>query len=260
MLYDTHCHLNLAQFESDLPDVISKAHDHGVKRIIVPGVDLESSRTAVQIANQFEAVYAAIGIHPEAAAGWNDSTRLNLIQMARNEKVVAIGEIGLDDHWKDVPMDIQAKAFRGQLDLAFELGLPVSIHSREAESRVIEELAHRSSQDRKSNGVLHAFGGSLQIAVKAIDLGFTIGIGGHITFKSNSQGRSILQSNGLGAIVLETDAPYLAPVPYRGKRNEPANISVIAEKIAEILEIDVKSVTEATTANADKIFRWRRVE
>lgn len=258
MLSDTHCHLNLSQFDNDLRDVIARAEDEGIRRILVPGIDIESSRRAVELADQFEIVYAAIGVHPESAANWNDQAYKVLESLCTNSKVVAIGEIGLDDYWKDVALDKQYAAFRDQLDLASRLDLPVSIHSRQAEALVLEEIKSRMS-DKPVKGVLHAFGGRRELAEQGVSMGMMIGFGGPLTYRSNEEGRLIVRSIPVENTVLETDSPYLSPVPYRGKRNEPANIALIVEKLAEICDLQVKSLSEVLWHNANRLFKWSSV-
>jgi TatD DNase family protein len=257
-MVDTHCHLNLAQFDSDRQRVIGRASEVGVERIIVPGIDLESSRAAVDLADEEDSVYAAVGIHPHNAASWTKTAARELTALAGSGKVVAIGEIGLD-YYRDLsPRDVQKIAFVEQLQLAGELKLPAIIHNRDAIDDVLNlsliYSAGLQPEMSRRAGVLHAFSADLDSAKTAIAAGFYLGTAGPITFRNAEDRRTITASLPIEALVIETDSPYLSPHPLRGKRNEPANLKHIADGLALTLRKGMLSVAEITTQNAAALF------
>ena len=250
-LVDTHCHLNLPHFDADGDQVIARARAAGVTRVIVPGADLPTSRRAVALAEQYPAVWAAVGVHPNDAAGFGPGDLAELGQLAAHPRVVAIGEIGLDLYWKTLPLEQQQAAFIAQLQLAAELGKPVIVHDREAHAAVMEALrAHRPP----AGGVLHAFSGDDAMAQAAVADGFYLGVDGPLTYKNSQALRAIFAAVPLECILLETDAPYLTPRPYRGRRNEPAYVRYVAETLAEIRHMTLEEVALATTASAARLF------
>ncbi len=267
-LTDTHCHLNLDKFDSDRATVIQRAIEAGLTRVLIPALTLDSSRVAVKLAESHPMLFTAIGVHPNDALTWNEETRDSLIKLAAaSKKIVAIGEIGLDYYWNDAPHDVQQKILKEQLALAEELDLPVVIHLREkgdAEHgecasdlmKILENWATRSKSRKEAQGVLHSFSGSLETAQRAIDLGFYIGVTGPVTFKNADKKRQVVASLPLNRLLIETDAPFLAPIPHRGKRNEPAFVSHIADKIAEIHSHSPQEVAMITTSNAGRLFSW----
>jgi len=260
-LIDTHCHLNMEQFNFDLPDVINNAISQNITKIVVPGVDLPSSERAIDLAENFSNVFAAIGIHPNEGNKWDRSTLKELSSMATHPKVVAIGEIGLDFHWDDCPKNLQREIFEKQLDLAKSLSLPVIIHSRNSLNDVIKiienwKLGSQFNDPKELSGILHSFEGDFESAQIATNLGFLIGIGGPVTYKNSTDKQSIAEKLDLNWIVLETDAPFLTPHPFRGKRNKPEYINLIAEKIAQIRKTQIKLISQATTRNANRLFAW----
>ena len=250
MLVDAHCHLNDEQFADDLDAVVARAADAGVQTVITAGADVESSRAAVALADQYDCVYAVVGIHPEHAATFNHATLQVIRDLAQRRKVVGIGEIGLDFYWaQNPPREIQERALIAQLDLAAELGKPVVIHDRDAHAKLIEILERRNGKPR---GILHCFSGELEMARRAIDLGFYISFAGNVTFQNARQLPDIARTLPLERIVVETDAPYLSPL--RGKRNEPANVAQVAAKIAALKNIATSVVARATTRNSQMLF------
>ncbi len=250
MLVDAHCHLNDEQFADDLDAVVARAADAGVQTVITAGADVESSRAAVALADQYDCVYAVVGIHPEHAATFNHATLQVIRDLAQRRKVVGIGEIGLDFYWaQNPPREIQERALIAQLDLAAELGKPVVIHDRDAHAKLIEILERRNGKPR---GILHCFSGELEMARRAIDLGFYISFAGNVTFQNARQLPDIARALPLERIVVETDAPYLSPL--RGKRNEPANVAQVAAKIAALKNIATSVVARATTRNSQMLF------
>jgi TatD DNase family protein len=257
-LTDTHCHLNLDDFADDLDSVILRARQSGVGRILIPGIDLETSKKALDIATRNADVFAAVGIHPHNATSWSDRSREVLRELAANPKVVAIGEIGLDFYRDLSPRVQQIKAFQEQLDLAQELGLPVVIHNREAIESILEITIPWASNTpvHPHPGVMHAFSADTGSAQEAIERGFLIGIAGPITYLNAEDRRSITSQLPIEHLLIETDSPYLTPHPDRGKRNEPAKVGLIAEGIAEVFDLDLPTVAEYTTSNASRLFNW----
>ena len=262
-LTDTHCHLNLNTFQEDLAAVIQRAEDNGVERILIPGIDLETSRKAVEIADRFPCAYAAVGVHPSDANSWNATTRAELTQLASHPKVVAIGEMGLDYYRDHAPRDVQRSIFREQLELAAEVGKPVSIHNRDAGSDVWNALVEwqmnlEGSHDGLAGrpGVLHSFDGNLDEANAMVAAGFYLGISGPVTFTNARQRQKLVAELPLSCLLVETDAPYLTPHPHRGRRNEPAYTKFIVEKIAELHQVEYDLIAKETAANAARLFAW----
>lgn len=260
---DTHCHLDFELFEPDREVVIERAEKAGIIRILNPGIDIKTSIAAVKLARQYLPVYAAVGVHPNDALTWNEGTLQQLSELAKQPKVVAIGEIGLDYYRDYSPKDIQLKIFQEQLTLAASLQLPVVIHNRNATQdllNILEDwkdyLVQSGSTLVGAPGVLHSFSADLPSARQAISLGFFIGFTGPITFRKADELRSVLSELPMNCILTETDAPFLAPHPHRGARNEPAFVRLVAEKIAEVRGMDIHALTEAVRINAETIFHW----
>jgi TatD DNase family protein len=257
-LIDTHCHLTMNSFASDRRQVIERAQAAGLIYILVPGIDLESSQAAISLANDYPSIYAAVGVHPHHTAEWNAQEEAELAFLAKSKKVVAIGEIGLD-YYRDLsPRSMQQHAFRSQLDIASELDLPVIIHNRQATKDILQGIRSWSSQadGKRKRGVLHAYSGDLNEAREAIDLEFNLGIAGPITFQNADTLRNMVTQLQLSDLVIETDSPYLAPHPYRGKRNEPAHVAVIAKELSRIHHCDYSQIAQTTTQNALRLFGW----
>ena len=262
-LVDSHCHLDMEQFDADRAAVLERAHAHGVCMIVNPGIDLVHCRQAISLADLHPQVYAAVGIHPNSSADFSEQTLTQLRGLAEHPKVVAIGEIGLDYHWGTVSRPKQAQAFRAQLDLAAELGLPVIIHNREASTNLAQILDEWAASARTRNsplakrpfwGVLHAFSGDAALAQAAHSWNFALGLGGPVTFKNARTLHSVAQQLCLDRLMLETDAPWLTPHPLRGKRNEPAYVALVAARLAELLAVPVEEIAARTTAVARSIF------
>lgn len=267
LLSDTHCHLNFPHYDEDRKIVIGRCRAAGIARILIPGIDVESNQAALKLADDYAEVYAAIGVHPNSAASWDEHTCHVLEQMARHPKVVAVGEIGLDYYRKGAPVDLQKQVFGAQLCLARNLSLPVIIHNRDAYPDVQDSLAEWILDLRKSGsplaarpGVLHSFSGDLSQAQWAVAHEFYIGITGPVTYKNALQIQRVARDVPLGKLLVETDSPYLPPHPYRGERNEPAHIAVIASKIAELRTVDIAEIARATSENAAKLFGWREID
>lgn len=263
-LSDTHCHLNLDDFSGDLPAVLQRAEQAGVDFILIPGIDLETSRLAVELAEKHKNVFAAVGFHPNEAEKWNETSIHNLRRLASHPKVRAVGEIGLDYYRNDVEKDLQKMVLYTQLNLAAELDLPVILHNRQASDDLYPLLLDRCKDLENSPqkhirlpGVLHAFSQAHPLLKQIIEAGFYFGLGGPVTFKNNKFLPQLVTSIPINRVLLETDAPYLSPHPYRGHRNEPANIQYIAAKIASLWALDIHEVAEITYNNAARLFSRR---
>lgn len=270
MLTDTHCHLDFDNFDNERTEVIDRARSAGVVRILNPGINVLTSENALKLAQQYPEVYAAVGVHPNEADSWDEETINRLRILAAQPKVVAIGEIGLDYYRDRTPPEQQLKIFKSQLGLAAELGLPVVIHTRNSSSADqkatsdaikiltiwIEKLNDSNSELAACPGVLHSFSGDLISAQNAISLNLCLGITGPVTFKNSDELHRVVGSVPLENLLIETDAPFLTPHPFRGNRNEPAYVKYIAEKIAEIQELSYDVVVETSQINSERIFHW----
>lgn len=251
-LIDTHSHIDMIDSKS-FDDVVRDAKIFGVEKVIMPSVDVNSFEKVIKIANDYDGIYCALGIHPTEADKAKDEDFTKIVELASsNKKVVAIGECGLDYYWDKTFVDVQKEVFLKQIEIAKTLKLPLLIHDREA---------HKDSFDMLSaniNGeipiIMHCFSGSLEFAKECIKKGYYIALGGVVTFKNAKKVHEIAKNIPLEHLLLETDAPYLAPEPYRGKPNEPAYVKFVADRIAQLREISVEEVAEMTTANARKIF------
>ena len=258
MMFDTHCHLDIDRFDGDRAAVLQRAHAAGVSLLLNPAFDLASSRRAIALAQAHEGIVAAVGIHPNDAGDFGNDTLRTLHEMiddararVRRKIVVAIGETGLDYHWKTVPHDKQAAAFIAQLDFARELRLAVIIHCRDAYDDTLEILRQHG---RDLPLVMHSFLGNIDHLQATLELGYCIGLGGPITYPSAKDLRDMVKAAPLERILIETDAPYLAPQAYRGKRNEPAHVRLVAEKLAELHGVTLDEIAQITTQNARRLF------
>jgi TatD DNase family protein len=251
MLIDSHAHLDMEDFDADRDLVIKRARAGGVVRIITIGTDLVSSVKAIEIAKEYKFVYATVGYHPHNAKEADARDLEKLTALASDVKVVAWGEIGLDFFRRHSPPDLQMKAFERQLDMAFEQKLPVIIHDRDAHADLLRIL---KSRKRQYLGVIHCFSGNYDLAMALIELGFCISFPGTVTYKNALDTQSAASRIPLERLLVETDCPYLTPVPFRGKRNEPLYVKHTAEKIAQLRQLDSKKLEEATSANAIRLF------
>ena len=270
ILTDTHCHLDYNRFDSDREAVIARALESGLIRILVPGLQHTSSQEAVRLAETNSSVYAAVGFHPTHLEEFTERTFQEVKQLARHPKVVAIGEIGIDYYWvkENEKRALQREVLLDQLQLANELGKPVVVHMREENDAWFGEasqdllgILREWQQGLKAPlagrpGVLHSFNGNLATAQDALANNFFIGVTGPVTYKNAGEKRAIIKQLPLDKILIETDAPFLAPVPNRGKRNEPAFVHHIADKIAEIHSRSPAEIASITTANAERLFAW----
>jgi len=254
MLIDTHCHLDFDRFDEDRDAVLQRATAASVERIIVPALDLENCAQVLALADHYAEVYAAVGVHPNSTVMW-ESTWLDSVRLfAAHPKVVAVGEIGLDYYWDDSPKEVQHEALAAQLELAAELELPVIIHNRDASEDVLRLLAESPLAGRERPGVLHSFSTESAVAEAALKMGFYIGITGPVTFKKADDLRAVVAKLPLDRILVETDAPFLAPQQRRGKRNEPAYVAYVAEQIAALHGLSSEELARITTRNARRLF------
>jgi TatD DNase family protein len=266
MLVDSHCHLDLAHFDEDRDAVLQRARAAEVRLIVNPGIDLHHSRQAIALAERFAEVYAAVGIHPNSSGEFTSETVDQLRRLAAQRKVVALGEIGLDYYWKKVEPAQQATAFRTQLELAADLGLPVIIHNRDATADVaaiLRDWVHDAHTRRSPLatrpfwGVLHAYSGDLALAEEAYGWNFVLSLGGPVTFTNARRLHELALHLRLDRLMLETDAPYLTPHPHRGQRNEPAYVALVCEQLARLTGRTTAEVAQVTTQVAYRFFGWQ---
>lgn len=251
VLIDTHSHIDMEDFE-DLDEIISNAKAAGVENIVIPSVDISSFSKVVNISNKYEGIYCALGIHPSEAQKAQEEHFIKLEELCRTEKkVVAIGECGLDYYWDKTFVDEQKEVFEKQIQIAIKHNLALVVHDREAHKDTFDMLVKASG---KVPVVMHCFSGSLEFANECIKKGFYIALGGVVTFKNAKKAHEVAKHIPLEYLLLETDAPYLTPEPYRGKRNEPAHVKFSAEKIAELRGASFEEIADITTQNARKVF------
>ncbi|MFQ5398422.1 MAG: TatD family hydrolase [Anaerolineae bacterium] len=254
MLIDTHCHLDFERYDADRDAVVERALAAEVERIIIPAIDLDNCPTVLHLAEQYEGVFAAVGVHPNSSAGWRNEWVDALRDLARHDKVVAIGEIGLDYYRDHAPKTVQRLALAAQLALAAELDLPVIIHNRNASEDVLHLLSDSPLNGRPQPGVLHSFSAEWATAQSALKMGFYLGFTGPVTFKKADELRRIVAKAPADRLLVETDGPFLAPHPYRGKRNEPAYVALIAGKIAAVRGVTAADIAAQTSENALQLF------
>ncbi len=250
MYFESHAHYDDEKFDLDRYKLIEEMHKNGVEYIVNAGADMKSSLAGVELCERFPFFYAAVGVHPHDAENMTEADIQTLREYSKNDKVVAIGEIGLDYHYDFSPRDLQRKWFVRQLELAKELDLPVIIHSREAAQECFDII--KESNVRK--GVIHSYSGSYQMALDYIDMGFYIGIGGMVTFKNAKKPVETVRNIPIEKILIETDSPYLSPVPKRGDRNNSQNLKYICDKIGEIKQIQPEKVAKITLENSLDLF------
>ena len=252
MLFDTHAHMDDHAFDEDRAELLESLPSKNIGLLMNPGCSLESSRNAVKLANTYDYIYAAVGSHPDAADEVNEAVLEEYRRLVReNPKVKAIGEIGLDYHYEDIPREIQLKAFRAQMELARELGLPVIVHEREAHEdgmKIVEEFP-------EVKGVFHCYSGSAEMAKWLVARGWYIGFTGVLTFKNARKALEVAAAIPLDRIVIETDCPYMSPEPFRGKRNDPGKLYRMAERLAEIRNVSVEEIHAVTMENGKNLYR-----
>lgn len=253
MLVDTHVHLNVYQFDEDREEVIERAFVNGVNKMIVVGFDRETIPLAIELAKQYKEIYAVVGWHPVEAINFKQDDLSYIKSFLSHDKVVAIGEMGLDYHWDTSPKDVQDEVFRKQIRLAKEVNMPIVIHNREATEDVIKILQEENAHE--IGGVMHCYNDSVELMKECLDMNFYISLGGPVTFKNATLPKEVAVHVPLDRLLVETDAPFLSPHPKRGKRNEPANVTLVAKKIAELREMSYEEICEITTRNAQMLFR-----
>lgn len=252
MLFDTHTHLNAEQFHEDVEDVIVRAQEAGVSEMIVVGFDRKTIEGAISLVERYDFLYAAVGWHPVDAIDMTENDLNWIEELCAHPKVVALGETGLDYHWDKSPKEIQKTVFRQQIQLAKKVNLPLIIHNREATEDVIAILKEEGADE--VGGIMHCFSSTLEDAKVCIDLNFYISIGGPVTFKNAKQLKEVVAELPLERLLIETDCPYLAPHPFRGKRNEPAYVKYVAEQIALLKGINYQELAQKTSDNAKQLF------
>lgn len=247
---DSHAHLILEPFNKDRKDIIQEAFSQGITHIVQSCDNLEEIKQNLFLTKQFDNIYSSVGIHPHEAKSWNSESKNTIINYTKEEKVVAIGETGLDFYYNYSPKEIQINIFREQIKIAKEISLPLIIHTRDAFNETIEIL----KEEKAGNGVLHCYTGSLIVAKEAIKLGFYISWSGILTFKNAKDLKEAAKEIPLENTLIETDCPYLTPIPFRGKRNEPKYVRYVAEELARIKNVSVEEIGEITSRNAKKLF------
>ncbi|RSL30025.1 TatD family deoxyribonuclease [Salibacterium salarium] len=252
MLFDTHVHLNIDSFEEDLEETIARAQEAGVESMNVVGFDHETIKKAMQLVEDYDFLYASIGWHPVDAVDMTDNDLTWIEELSAHPKVVAIGETGLDYHWDKSPKEVQKEVFRKQIHLAKKVNLPIIIHDREAHQDIVDILKEENASE--TGGIMHCFGGDMEIARQCLDMNFHISFGGPVTFKNAKLPKEVAKEIPMDRLLVETDCPFLAPHPNRGKRNEPAYVKLVAEKVAELKEMSLEELAEQTTKNAKKLF------
>ncbi|HMB90228.1 MAG TPA: TatD family hydrolase [Rhodothermales bacterium] len=262
MLIDTHAHIYLDRFKEDLSEVIARAREQGVERIVMPAIDGPSIHEALALCDRYDGLYAMAALHPTHTKDATDADFEEVATLCDDPRVVAVGESGLDYYWDRTYDAVQEDFFRRHIRLAIEKDLSLILHLRDKQNRdevhrdivrLLREERNASDAPDKLRGIFHCFTGPDWLAEEAADLGFLLGLGGVLTFK-NSGLDAIIRDVPLDRLVLETDAPYLAPVPYRGKRNEPSYTRYVAEKLAEVKEVSIEEIERVTTANAERLF------
>lgn len=249
-MIDTHSHINMIEGLS-LDEIIKNAFDNGIDKIIVPSAYPADMENIMDLVNKYDNVYGMLGIHPSEVKSWDDSFIEKIKNYAKNSKIAAIGEIGLDYYWDKSFNDLQKEVFIKQIKLANELNLPIDIHDREAHKDTYDIIQEHNNG---SKVIMHCFSGSVEFARECVKAGFYLGIGGVVTFKNAVKMKEVAKDIPLERILLETDAPYLTPVPFRGKENQPAYVKYVAEEIASLRGITVEEVAQITTENAKTVF------
>lgn len=253
MLFDTHSHLNVKQFEQDEGKVIQRAKDNGVSKIAVVGFDYPTIEKAIELSKNYEGIYPIIGWHPTEAGSYSDEVEEKLTKLVKKEKIIALGEMGLDYHWMEDPKEIQIESFRKQIQLAKKLKLPIVIHNRESTEDVYQVLKEEDIQE--IGGIMHSFNLSPEWLEKFLALGMHISFSGVLTFKNAPKVKESAKRVPLNRVLIETDAPYLSPEPHRGTRNEPSYVRFVAEELARLHDVSLEEIADITTKNAIELFK-----
>lgn len=251
MLIDTHTHIDLDNFKDRFDEVIETAKEYGVGKVVIPGVEPSGFGRIVELCEKYDNVYGAVGVHPEELGTYNDEAENLIREYLKHPKIIAAGEIGLDYYWDKSQVERQKEIFEKQIMLAKEAKKPVLVHDREAHLDTFEIL---KKTDAKETGVvMHCFSGSPEFALECVREGFYIALGGVVTFKNAKKAKEVAKAVPLDRLLLETDAPYMAPVPFRGKENQPAYVKIVAQEIADLRGISFEEIEQATTANAERV-------
>ncbi len=252
--FDSHAHINLPHYDNDRDQVIEKIFSEGIERIVIPGVDKETIESALKLSEKYpNNISCGVGYHPQDGVKWEENSYEMLREYAKSKSVVAIGEIGLDYYWDTTPKEKQHEIFKLQIDLAKKLKLPLIIHTRDSLEDTIQILEENNAQE--VGGVFHCFSGDTVFAERCIKLGFYISFAGNITFKNSQTLREVAQNIDMEHILIETDSPYLTPIPDRGKRNDPSYVKYVAKQISQLKNLPIEEVAEKTFANAKKLFK-----
>lgn len=252
MLFDTHVHLNAEQYKEDLEEVIERAQSEGVANMVVVGFDRPTIEKAIALVEKHDFLYAAVGWHPVDAIDMTEADLQWIEELSAHPKVVALGEMGLDYYWDKSPKEIQKEVFRKQIALAKRVKLPIIIHNREATQDIVDILKEERAEE--VGGVMHCFSGSEEVAKECMKMNFYISFGGPVTFKNAKKVKEVAAEIPLERLLIETDCPYLTPHPFRGKRNEPAHVKLVAEEIALLKNLPFEEIASVTTENAKKLF------
>ncbi len=251
-MIDTHSHINFEEYKADFDNFLNDLKANEIEKVIIPGVEPATFKEISDLTNKYEMLYGAIGVHPSEAKTYTSQTTIGIKEYLKNKKIIAIGEIGLDYYWETETKELQKEIFRAQLEIGQELNVPVLIHDREAHEDTFEILKDYNLK----TVVYHCFSGTKDYALKCIDKGYYIAVGGIVTFKNAKDLKETVKAVPLDRLLLETDAPYLAPVPYRGKLNSPKYLKYIAQEIANLKNTNVEEIKNITTQNAKRIFNF----
>lgn len=251
MLIDTHTHIDMENFENRFEEIIETAKEYGVGKVVIPGVEPSGFGRIVELCEKYDNVFGAVGVHPEEPGAYNDETKILMREYLQHPKIIAVGEIGLDYYWDKTQTELQKEIFESQLLLAKEAKKPVLVHDREAHRDTFEIL--KKTNAKETGVVMHCFSGSPEFALECVREGFYIALGGVVTFKNAKKAKETAKAVPLDRLLLETDAPYMAPVPFRGKENQPAYVKFVAQEIADLRGISFEEVEQATTANAERV-------
>lgn len=253
MLFETHAHLNAKEFDEDRAEVIARARENGVDTIVNIGFNAETIPTCIELADNYDFIYAVVGWHPQDAKDMTDEHLEWIAELSRHPKVVGLGEMGLDYYWDTSPRDVQAEVFRKQIRLARKLDMPIIIHNRDAHQDVISILKEEKAAE--VGGIMHCFSGSWETAKLALDMNFYISFGGPLTFKNAKQPKEVATKVPLDRLLIETDCPYLTPHPFRGKRNESGYVRYVCEEMANLHGLTYEEMAKITSENARRLFR-----
>lgn len=252
-MIDTHAHIDLENYEGKIDDVIAKAQQNGVFQVVVPSVNSKSFKNIINLIEKHDSLYGALGVHPEDLEGFGGQVLEEIAELSKHPKIVAIGEIGLDYYWDKSNIEGQKEAFRMQIELAKRVKKPVLVHDRDAHEDTFKILKETNAAE--VGVVMHCFSGSVEFAKECVKEGFYIALGGVTTFKNAKKAKEVAKAVPLDRLLLETDSPYMTPVPFRGKENEPAYVKYVAEEIANLRGITLEEVDIATTENAHRLFK-----